>query len=194
MTNGSLQELAATPPRRARLRPVVLAGRQACALVVLAAAAGTVLRNDAYRSFEATGASILVGHVSGGRATAADDIFWVYPDGFVHGFRVTSECTAVLLVAPLLVLTAALFAFTRAPMWRLWLASAAMLAIVTGVNEFRLALIAFASLRWGMQGGYDIAHVFVGSSIGIIGFAGGLAALLMIGLGHRRPRRRRLDA
>ncbi|MFL6105747.1 MAG: exosortase/archaeosortase family protein [Marmoricola sp.] len=192
MTDVSLQEQRATSPRRARLRPVVVAGRLTCALVVLALAAGTVLWDDTYRSFEATGASLLVGHLVGGRAAVTDDIFWVYPGGFVHGFRVTSECTAVLLVAPLLGLTAALFAFTRAPMWRLWLASGAMLAIVTAVNEFRLAFIAFASVRWGMHSGYDLAHVLIGSSIGIVGFAGGFVALLVIGLGRNRPRHLRL--
>ena len=192
MTNGSADPQSTSRRRGALLGPVVVAARLACASAVLAMAAVAVLRNGAYRSLEADGASLLVGHVIGGRAATAGDIFWVYPDGFVHGFRVTSECTAVLLVAPLLGLTAALFAFTRAPIWRLWVATGVMLAIVTVVNELRLAFIAFASVRWGMHSGYDLAHVLVGSSIGIIGFAAGVAALLVIGLGRDRPRHPRL--
>ena len=186
-TDGALRQ------RTYRRRPAVLVGRSACAVVALLLAGAVVAFNGIYRTAEANAAALVLRPFVGGNATAVRDIFWVYPQGFSYGFQVSSECTAILLIAPLLLLTAALFVFTRAAVWRVWLGTIAMYAIVTIVNEFRLALIALSGVHWGMKSGYEIAHVFVGSFVGIVGFAAGLTALILISVGRRRdadrPRR-----
>lgn len=169
--------------------PQGLVARIVCALAALGLGGAGVFWNGVYRGYEAVGAAILLNPLVGNRTAAVGDAFYVFIPGFNKAFAVTAECTAIILVAPILVLTATIILFTRAPLWRVGLGVVAMFVVITVINEIRLAFIAWATMRFGVDAGYPMAHVLVGSIVGILGFAAGLAALLLISLGRRHRRR-----
>lgn len=107
-------------------------------------------------------------------------IFTTVGRGAAFSFRITPECTALVLLVPLVLLASGLIVFTRAASWRVFTAVAAMWLVVTVINELRLASIGLATLQWGVDPGYQISHTFVGSVIGIAGFVAGLAVLLRL--------------
>jgi len=182
----------ATPAPTQRLRhhgvPVRLL-RLGAAGAILAAAAVAALNGAAYRALEAAGAAFLLERLFPGDSSASRDTFWIVTEHFAQGFRVSVECTSLILIAPLLILAAVMLAATRVRFWRLAVAIPVMLSIITVINELRLALIGFSSITWGMNAGYQISHTFVGSVLGIFGFVAGLATLLVISLGRRRKQR-----
>jgi exosortase/archaeosortase family protein len=194
----STSDAIALPSRRAALRghratprrqsPVSRLGRILGALALLATVVIALLNSASYRAAEALGAARLLGGVVDGDISTVGDVYYVTTQSFVQGFRVSPECTSLILIAPLLVLSAILLVFSRARAWRLGLGVVTMIALVFAINFFRLALIGFSSLTWGMSTGYPISHTFVGSVIGILGFVSGLAALLLISVGRRRKR------
>jgi exosortase/archaeosortase family protein len=78
---------------------------------------------------------------------------------------------------------------TRLKLWRAIAGLAAASAVVILVNQLRLGLIAWFTYLWGIDVGFEIAHVFVGSIIGILGFAASVLVLFLI-MGVRRRKRR----
>lgn len=113
------------------------------------------------------------------------------PEHELIALRVTVECTTLLIGVPLTVVGAVILASTRVPWSRSVLGILAMWAIIFVVNLLRLVIIGWSTQTWGLDPGYEISHVFVGSVVGIIGYALGLAALLLI-VGVRPRRRRRV--
>ena len=158
------------------------------AVVLLAIVAAGVYWNEAYRSFEAMLASLTLGPFIGGAGSSGTTFFLAQDQGLI-GLVITAECTALILIAPLVVLAAVLLVFTRASWARIFTGIALMWVIVTVVNEVRLALIGFASSVWGTDVGYPISHTYVGSVVGILGFVAGLAALLITAGTVRRRQR-----
>lgn len=161
------------------------------AAVVLIAVVAAVIRNETYRSIEAALAADVMRPFLPGVSGSSGTVLFLKADGNFLGLEVTAECTSLILIGPLLATAAALLATTKVRWWRISLGSVVMIAIVTAVNEFRLALIAYATQTWGIDPGYEVSHTFVGSVIGIFGFVAGLAALLLIGLGRQRLFRRK---
>jgi exosortase/archaeosortase family protein len=186
--------IAAPLTRRSSRRPARRSGAQralrwAVAVLALAAVVAGIVWNEQYRSVEAFLAGRLLDPFVTERVQSAGSIYWTYGDTVI-GFRITAECTGLILIGPLLTLAATLLATTRVSWARTGLGVISMIVVVTIVNEFRLALIGFATVHWGIDQGYVISHTFVGSFIGIIGFVAGLIVLLLIMLGRRRLTRR----
>lgn len=172
-----------TLPLGARARFSV--ARCVTALVLVVAAIAAVLGNEGYRGFEAAGAGLALRLVPDVATAWSGTVFTTLRHGSAVGFQITPECTALVLLVPLVLLAAALVLTTRAACWRILAAVAAMWAVVTLVNEFRLAVIGFTTLHWGIDPGYQIGHTFVGSVIGIVGFVAGLAVLLGVAVRKR---------
>ncbi len=102
----------------------------------------------------------------------------IAPDNLV-AFHITAECSAVVLVAPLLVV-GAFFVLSQRIRWVRALAGiVSMLVVIVVANQLRLGLIAWATQMWGMSHGYEITHRLVGSLIGIVGFIAGLVTLIL---------------
>lgn len=160
------------------------------AVALSAAAVWLVLNAGLVREIEAHLAAFWMNGIVDRGVTAFDDVYvlWIAENHMV-GFEVTAECTVVVLLAPLLVLSAGMI-MTRRVRWLRGLAGiAAMVILVTTVNQLRLALIGWATQQWGLEAGYEISHRFVGSAIGIVGFAAGLVALILV-MGLRRKKNR----
>lgn len=187
-----------TPTRHARPRPprttrsiVDRFARIAVAAMIVLGASLLVMNEFAFRTFEALLAGVVVTPFVSGDTTMGIDRFniWVEPDQMIS-FKVTVECTALIILVPLLIIAAVMLAATSVRWRRALTAMGAMVMVVMVVNLLRLAFIGFAAQKWGMDVGFPLAHSFVGSVIGVLGFAAGLAALIVImGSRGRKPRR-----
>ncbi len=182
-TRRALRAKASRPVGRAPRILRLLGG-----LVLVAMVAAGVHANGLYRALEAKLAALTLAPFSKGTGSSGDT-FYLHQKGGLIGLQITSECTALILIAPLVVLAAVLLVFTRARVWRIGAGLALMWVTITAVNEARLALIGFSSSTWGIDLGYTISHTYVGSVIGIFGFVAGLAALLLTTGTVRRTRR-----
>lgn len=102
--------------------------------------------------------------------------------------RVTPECSVLLLIIPILLVLSFFSLHGRTPLPRVIFAAVAASAGLFVVNQFRLGVIAVATNIWGMDPGYELSHVLVGSIIGILGFVGALlGALFIVGFRRKRP-------
>lgn len=185
-----------TPARRHRRMPMNSLSvsnrilRILVAGIALAAAAMLVVFNFEVRSVEAILAAITLDPFvpDGSFASRESFLVWIEPEHLV-AFQVTIECTVLIILVPLLLVWAAMLAFSSLKWWRAFVALAVTLIAVAAVNILRLAFIGWASYTWGMDFGFPLAHTFIGSLIGLIGFAGGLAALILIMGGRFRKSR-----
>lgn len=154
--------------------------RALVAFVIVAVCGVAAFANAIVRSVEAFGAAHLLNlFIAGGsRASNSTYLVWVTQSRLV-GFHVTAECTVLIILIPLLLLAATMIALTRVTWWRAALAIVATVLIVLAVNVVRLAFIGWATQLWGVGFGYTFSHTFVGSVIGIAGFAAGLTVLVL---------------
>ncbi|MBF4588393.1 hypothetical protein [Curtobacterium sp. VKM Ac-2887] len=147
---------------------------------------------DQVRHVEAALASYWIGPVTQNRSMLWGDTFLLHlSDTQIIAFRITVECTIVILAAPIMFLSAALIGFTRVSPLRWLLATLVGVVTVVVVNQLRLGLIAWSTLTWGLDPGYEISHTFVGSALAVLGFAGAIALMLVImsgGSTDARPR------
>lgn len=168
--------------------------RIARVLFALSLAGGIVwmlVRADTVRTWEAHLAAWWMDPWVRRGATAFEDTYMVWiSENHLVGFQVTAECTAVILLAPLLALGAGLMLSTRVSWFRGILGIAASSLVMVLVNQARLALIALSTQQGGLEAGYEFGHRFAGSVVGIAGFAVGLIVLLAV-TGVRRRRRAR---
>ena len=168
------------------VNPLTRPMRVVVAALLLLVVGAAVYWNSTYRAFEATLAALTLSPFADGTGSSGTTFFLQRPDGMI-GLVITAECTALILIAPLIVLAAVILVITRASWGRVFAGTAAMWIIVTIVNEIRLAFIGFASDTWGTDIGYPLSHTYIGSVIGILGFVAGLAALVIIaGTARRR--------
>jgi exosortase/archaeosortase family protein len=174
----ALTRAAGTTPAPHRGVGRILRALVAVVIVTVCGVAG--FANAFVRSVEASGAAhVLNLFIAGGsRASNSTYLVWVTQSRLV-GFHVTAECTVLIILIPLLLLAATMIALTRVAWWRAALAIVATVLIVLAVNVARLAFIGWATQLWGVGFGYTVSHTFVGSVIGIAGFAGGLAVLVL---------------
>lgn len=130
-----------------------------------------------YRSFEATIVYWWMnGFIPGGTRPSTSYILMHLPQvGHVDppeliALHITVECASYVVMIPLLLLSAFFLGATRVP-WSRWLiGTVAGCAGLLAVNQLRLGIIVFSTSTWGMNPGYDISHVLVGSLVGLGGF------------------------
>jgi exosortase/archaeosortase family protein len=146
--------------------PVQLLTRLAALLGAVALAGGLVLYNQGFRDVEARVASLAITPFT--HTFTVNDVV-IVGAGSDHtvGLRITSECTASLLMLPAAILFClyTLFLGVR-------IRSASVGLIVAGgiaffANQVRLFLIAVGWLAWGSSGLW-VAHILVGSVISIV--------------------------
>lgn len=178
---------AAVPNRRVRQRaraPYPRIDRVARIVVALiTVAAGLVLAyfNETFRAVEATMATWLLSLLGVDQLPAYGSLYFVsVAPAKLVALQVTVECTTLVIALPLTAVAVLLLAFTKVGWARTFLGVAAMWVIVFVFNVARLGLIGWATQAWGVDPGYKVSHVFVGSFVGIFGFVLGLIALLLI--------------
>lgn len=177
----------ATPA--APVRPVHRLIRQLIGVLTACVGVMMIAMLDHVRHVEAALASMWIGPATQHRSMLWGDSFLLHlTDTQIIAFRITVECTIVILAAPILFLSAVLICFTRVPPVRWLLATLTGVVMVVIVNQLRLGLIAWATLTWGIDPGYEVSHTFVGSALAVLGFAGAIALMLIIMNGGRTTR------
>ncbi|PKQ36283.1 MAG: hypothetical protein CVT61_01890 [Actinobacteria bacterium HGW-Actinobacteria-11] len=160
------------------------------AAAFIAGAVALAMQADQFRHVEAWMAALWMNPLIEGGVVASNDSFmlWVADDHLV-AFRVTAECTAVILLVPQLILGGGLLLSRRIRIGRGLAGIGVMVALVMIVNQLRLGLIGWATQQGGLEAGYEISHRYVGSAIGIAGFVIALVVMLLV-MGLRARRRR----
>lgn len=174
------------PQARHRARSV-RALRIVVAMVLVAVTVWMVLNEMLFRQVEAWLAAMWMNPLVKGGVVASNDSFmlWLAEDHLV-AFKVTAECTAVILLTPLSILSGALMLSRRIRIVRGLAGIGVMFGLVMLVNQLRLGLIGWATQQGGLEAGYEISHRFVGSAVGIAGFVIALIIMLLV-MGLRSP-------
>lgn len=108
------------------------------------------------------------------------------------GLRMTSECSSVFMLLPLLLASAVLLWLGPRSVPRLLISLAVGCLALVLVNQTRLFGIAALVDRLGTDRGYYWGHTLLGSLVSVIG--GAVALVLFVWLATRRPRAERTAA
>lgn len=175
----------AVPIRRQARAPKLIVATGLLATVAIA-----TIEHVAVRTVEAQVVTSWLNWVLPGGVVAVRTGFMINesPDGAVL-FDITAECTTLLLIAPLVIVTAALTLHRRTTVGRALLATLTSVSALILVNQVRFGLIAWATQLWGLDPGYEISHRLVGTVFSMLGFAGALLLGLFV-LGVRQRGRR----
>lgn len=165
------------------------AARIAASLAVAASALWLLMHSLISRAVEAYLVSLWLNPLLPGGVVANGEYYmaWMTPQEPL-AFHITPECSALVLISPLLILGAFFLSSQRVRWGRGIAGILAMLVVILIVNQLRFALIAWATQTWGIDPGYEITHKFVGSLLGIAGFVAGLIVLITVS-GLRRSKK-----
>ncbi len=192
---------AAAPRRRrtTKLSYVPVAFRLASVTswyrAVICAALGTCtamlfLFQYRFRHAEAVAASAVFSLVTPTLAATKAPIVWfglATPHAF--GLMITPDCSAALLLVPLLLLGMALVVPVRLPLRRVLGALGCAAALLVAGNLLRIGTIAIAVRIAGPGIGYEVGHLVIGSAISVI-FIGSSLILMTFIITSRRARTR----
>lgn len=111
------------------------------------------------------------------------------------GLMVTPGCSVVMLLAPFMFLTAVLLWIRRGEPRVLGIAMASLAVLFVLTNQIRLGAVAFSMDQMGLDRGYELSHVTLGSIISALGFVIGIVVFAWVltrdGSGARGPKRKR---
>jgi len=161
----------------------------ALGILLILLAVFLMIQQTAFRTVEATVTAGLVGLFTHGRVQSAGDVvYFGLGTGNVHGILITTLCSSVILVTPLLALAGILLFLPGFRMLRIASGLLLALAIAVTCNMLRYAGSAFALQTWGTSG-FDVVHEYAGSLLVIFGFAGSFILLIRIASRSRRRHR-----
>jgi exosortase/archaeosortase family protein len=146
------------------------------------AALWLAIQNDTFRRFEAEAITPVTNLATGLHRTQTTKtvVFFALGTPRAFGLDVTNECTSALLLIPLLVMMGSFAVFTQLSMRRQLTALFVGAFLILAVNALRVALIAWATWKYGYDPGYTYSHVFVGSAFSLVGFVGAMLVALWI--------------
>ncbi|MCJ1713477.1 exosortase S [Microbacterium sp. M1A1_1b] len=167
-------------------------GHLVLAALAVAAAVAVLATSGRIHPLEARGvAAALAPLADGGTAASGNVAYFGIGTATVHGIQITPMCSSVVLVVPLLLLSAVLALVTRGRRTpRVALALTASVVLVVACNTIRYLGSALALQAWGEQG-FDVVHEYAGSLFVIAGFAAAFLLQLGMTLGRSRPARGR---
>lgn len=103
------------------------------------------------------------------------------------GIAVTAGCSIGPLVALFLLAGAPVVWFRELPLLRVVLSFAVLAGVLVGANQLRIVVIVLSMRTWGIERGYDLAHVFFGSTITTVGFVAGVILFVRFLVTRRDP-------
>jgi exosortase/archaeosortase family protein len=175
-------------------RPARVAGRAASVLVALAliALAATLLAlQEQFRDVEARVAAFLMDpFVHGGTAPAGSIVWFGLGTQQVTGFQITTLCSTVILVTPLLAAAGLMLLVRPLALGRVLVGLAIGTGIVTLCNLLRYGFAAIAMQTWGSDG-FELVHRYLGSLLVIAGFIAAVILLLRFATMRSTPQRGR---
>lgn len=180
MTAG--HTIGSAPARDTSPRP----WHAAAGLLLLAAAVFLIVEQAGFRTIEAAVTAHVVQLVTTGHTNSAGSIvYFGLGTGDVEGIVITTLCSTVVLVTPLLALAGILLLMPSFRAVRVTFGLLLALALAAACNLARYAAAAAAMQRWGRPG-FDLVHEYLGSLLVIFGFAA--AFILLLWIATRRPR------
>lgn len=112
----------------------------------------------------------------GGRQV--ESVVLVGSDGALFGLAITAGCSVGPLLAVFLVGTAPVVWWRDLPFGRVVRALARLGLVLFLANQVRILVIVLAMRVWGVERGYEVSHVFIGSAITTVGFVLGVVLLV----------------
>lgn len=140
-----------------------------------------------FRHVEAATAAGMYGVLTPTLAASSAPIVWFglgAPGAF--GLVITPECSSALLLVPLCVLGIGLMIPRRLGIRRVSTALAVAAVMLVAGNLMRMGLIAAMIRLVGIQTGYELGHLVLGSVVSIVCIATSLVVLTVIVTGHGR--------
>jgi exosortase/archaeosortase family protein len=176
--------MVAQPPSTLATTPRIVAG-----LLLIAVAVALILQQSAFRIVEAKVVAVMIDWFTRGHAVSNGyTIFFGLGTHEVHGIAITTLCSSVILVTPLLALGGVELLFRRFSFFPLLLGLVGALVLAVLCNVVRYVLAAIALQDWGTEG-FELIHHWLGSLLVIFGFA--VSFLLLLWAGARRTRSER---
>lgn len=162
------------------------AGRFTVRVALLAAAVALIGWQATVRGWEALAASSVLAGVGAVGANPAAAIAWFQFDAErAIGLQITPECSAGLVLVPVLVLGAMLAGRPHIPMVRVAIGLLLAVGIIVGGNLARVGAIAAMIDGYGVQIGYDLGHTIVGSLISLVFVGVAMVVLIRSAAGGR---------
>jgi exosortase/archaeosortase family protein len=115
----------------------------------------------------------------------AHTFYWALGTPRAFGLIIQSDCSSSWLVGPLLVIAGFLATARRFRPARVVAAAVLAVALLFTTNLTRIAIIVWATNRYGYQHGFWWSHVIVGSLFTVVGSMLALAILLRVSVGGR---------
>jgi len=165
-------------------------------ILLVAIGGGVLIAETSFRGAEAWGASAFARGVFSVPSTAYPSVA-IYEGLNLHdgilAIRITLECTAAIAVAALCFFGAGALFIRNVQTLAVVGASTLSVLVMLLFNELRLAFLAAAFHWWGLKHGFEVAHIFYGSIISVVGMV--LAVVVFVVVLVRFPdTRRRIDA
>jgi exosortase/archaeosortase family protein len=155
------------PPRSRAMSPVFAV-----------AAATLILMSHAVRTAEAGLQSALLSPVMNSSHVGTAVIFPV--DGRLVGISFSVGCSVGPVLALFLLASAVVTWVRPLPLRSVAIGVLALVAVFVVANQLRIGVIVASMHLWGFHRGYDLSHVFLGSTITTLGFV--LAVILFVKL------------
>jgi len=173
-------------------RNSIPAGRVFGGLVLIALAVFLMVQQVAFRATEAKVIAAMLAFVThtGAQTTGSDGSLIIFgfgvPNPNVNAIGITTMCSSVILVTPLLILAGIMLMVRSFRLGRVFAGLGVALVLSIFCNMVRFAGIGLALRAWGMTG-FNIVHHWVGSVFVILGFAASFLLLIRIAAGTRKP-------
>jgi len=155
------------------------------AVALAAAGVGFVLFDASVRRLEASTSAAVIA-VTGFRSAAIGSAVVFMNQGRAVGYSLTPGCSVALLVAPLMLIVAALLFVRRLSLRRALTTAVVLVALLFTVNQCRFLVIAWSMREWGFRTGYERSHIFLGTIVSTIGVVVGLLLVLRQVTAQRR--------
>jgi exosortase/archaeosortase family protein len=116
----------------------------------------------------------------------AHDVFFQTTASRTVGLQITASCTAIFLMVPFFVLGGLMVLIPRLNVARLLLGVVVGATVVFCLNQLRLLIIAWATHRWGIDRGFDWAHILAGAILTTLSMLTALFLFFRLSLSQRR--------
>jgi exosortase/archaeosortase family protein len=158
------------------------------AAVLIGAGASVLATIGRFRELETAISAAIAGLITGTKTTellSAHSFYWALGTPRAFGLIIQSDCSSSWLVGPLLVIAGLLAMARRFRAGRVMTAAVLAVVLLFTTNLLRIAIIVWATNRYGYQHGFWWSHVVVGSLFTVVGSLAALAVLLRVSVGGR---------
>jgi len=133
-----------------------------------------IVAQSRIRPFEARVGSLVVGsaQIDGARALGTAILFRVR--GALVGVEISTSCSIALLLSPFCLLAGGLIISRRISVRRGLVTLGVSVLWLFAVNQARILIIVLSMRTWGLERGYELSHVLLGTVVSTLGVLGGL--------------------